>query len=65
LLGIASVILGLSGWEIARLWLYLLGSALLILIGMQLFISWILMRALEELSQRDEMILKDIGNEYE
>jgi glycosyltransferase involved in cell wall biosynthesis len=58
--GVTSVILGLSGWEIARLWLYLLGSALLILIGMQLMISWVLMRALEELSQREVRAKNDL-----
>jgi len=60
-LGVISIVLGISGWEIARLWLYLLGSALFALIGIQLLISWILMRVLEELSQRDSMILKDKG----
>lgn len=60
-LGITSIVLGMGGWEIARLWLYLLGSALFVLIGVQLLISWILMRVLEELSQRDSLILKDKG----
>jgi len=45
--------LGLRGWEVARLWLYLVGSALLILVGMQLVISWVLMRTLQELSDRE------------
>lgn len=49
----ASLALGMNGWEIARLWLYLLGSAMLILVGVQLGIYWILMRVLEELSQRE------------
>ncbi len=57
LLGLVSIILGMNGWDIARLWLYLLGSAMLILIGIQLIIYYILMRVLEELSQR-EMITK-------
>jgi hypothetical protein len=52
MVGAASLSLGVRGWEIARLWLYLLGSALLILIGVQLLISWVLTRVLEELSQR-------------
>jgi len=51
--GMLSVILGINGWEIARLWLYLLGSAMLILVGIQLVIYWILMRVLDELSQRE------------
>jgi len=61
MLGMVSLLLGVSGWEIARLWLYLLGSAMLILVGMQLMIYWILMRVLEELSQRDGLALKDLG----
>jgi len=52
-LGSASFLLGLRGWEIGRLWLYLLGSALLLLIGVQLIIYWILVRVLEELNQRE------------
>ncbi|UCF29069.1 MAG: glycosyltransferase family 2 protein, partial [Chloroflexota bacterium] len=61
LLGGVSIYLGVNGWEIARLWLYLLGSAMFILIGVQLVIYWILMRVLEELSQRGEMTKKDMG----
>jgi hypothetical protein len=61
LLGGASTILGVNGWEISRLWLYMLGSAMFILVGVQLIIYWILMRVLEELSQRGEMTRKDMG----
>jgi glycosyltransferase involved in cell wall biosynthesis len=57
LLGVAlagvALTLGVSGWDIARLWLYLVGSALLILVGVQLVISWIVMKTLDELSQRE------------
>ena len=62
LLGGISTILGVNGWEIARLWLYLLGSAMFILVGVQLIIYWILMRVLEELSQREAMTKKDMGS---
>jgi glycosyltransferase involved in cell wall biosynthesis len=59
--GLVSVFLGMrSGWPIARLWLYLLGSAMLILIGVQLVVSWVVMRALEELSQRDAQVATDM-----
>jgi len=58
---VISLGLGASGWEIARLWLYLLGSALMILIGIQLVISWVLMRVLEELSQRGGMVQQDLA----
>ena len=59
-LGIGSLLLGLQGWEISRLWLYLLGGAMLILVGMQLIISWILLRVLDELSQREMLIEQDL-----
>ena len=61
LLGGVSTFLGVNGWEISRLWLYLMGSAMFILVGIQLIIYWILMRVLEELSQRGEMTRKDMG----
>jgi len=38
-----------------------MGSAMFILVGIQLIIYWILMRVLEELSQRGEMTRKDMG----
>ena len=59
-IAILSLLLGLNGWEIERLWLYLVGSAMLILTGVQLVIYWILMRALAELSQRDLVIRQDL-----
>ena len=51
-----------KGWEIARLWLYLTGSAMFLLVGIQLVIYWILLRVLDELSQREVLIQKDMGN---
>jgi glycosyltransferase involved in cell wall biosynthesis len=62
LLGGVSTILGVNGWDIDRLWLYLLGSAMFVLVGIQLIIYWILMRVLEELSQRGELTKKDMGS---
>ena len=60
-LGVVSVILGLNGWAIARLWLYLLGSAMLFLVGVQLIIYWVLLRVLDELSQRELLVNQDMG----
>jgi hypothetical protein len=54
----------LQGWEVARLWLYLMGSATMVLIGIQLSSSWLLMRVLDELSQREMQVLNDKGNGY-
>ncbi len=61
-LGVGSLSLGVSGWAIERLWLYLLGSAMLTLIGVQLVIYWILLRVLEELGQREMLTKKDMGS---
>jgi hypothetical protein len=60
-LGAVSLILGVNGWEVSRLWLYLLGSAMFFLVGIQLIIYWVLMRVLEELSQREVLTRKDLG----
>jgi hypothetical protein len=62
LLGVASLFLGFRGWDLARLWLYMLASAMLILTGIQLLIYWIQLRALEELSQRDALVIKDMNS---
>jgi glycosyltransferase involved in cell wall biosynthesis len=63
LMTIISLVLGLNGWEIQRLWFYLLGSALVFLIGMQLSIYWLLLRVLEELSKREVLTRQDMGLE--
>jgi glycosyltransferase involved in cell wall biosynthesis len=63
ILGIVSLILGLNGWDISRIWLYLLGSAMLVLIGLQLGIYWILMRVLDEINQREILVKMDMGAE--
>jgi hypothetical protein len=64
-IGIAAATLGGSGWDIARLWLYLLGSAMFILMGVQLMIYWILMRVLETLSQREILRTNDLRSDFE
>jgi hypothetical protein len=56
----ASLTLALSGWDITRLWLWLLGAAMFVLAGLQLCISWVLMRVLEELSQRDRLVAAEL-----
>lgn len=58
---VIAIVLGVQGWEISRLWLYLLGSAMFFLVGVQLIIYWILMRVLEQLSQREVLTRKDMG----
>jgi len=62
-IAIVALILGVNGWDIDRLWFYLLGSAMLFLAGIQLFVYWLLLRILEELSQREIMTKHDLGLE--
>lgn len=52
-LAILALTLGAYGWAIERLWLYLVVSALLLLVGLQLVLSWVLMRALEQVVERE------------
>lgn len=52
IISVISLILGFSGWEITRLWFYLVGSATFILVGSQLFTYWILIMVLDELSHQ-------------
>lgn len=59
----AALVLGLRGWDITRTWLWLLGGALGVLVGLQLAISWVLMRVLEELSMRDARTQADLDGQ--
>ena len=60
ILGVVSLILGIQGWEITRLWFWQLGSALFLLAGVQFVLFWILIRVMTALSIRDERIKKDM-----
>jgi glycosyltransferase involved in cell wall biosynthesis len=57
---IVSVTLSLSGWDITRLWFYMLTSAMMMLVGMELVIYWILLRVLDELSRREVQTEQDM-----
>jgi hypothetical protein len=61
LIGVVSLALGLGGWEIERLWFYMLGSAMIFLVGVQLVIYWLLLRVLDELNQREVLTKQDMG----
>ena len=60
-IGLVSFTLALNDWPITRLWLYLLGGTMFTLLGIQLFIYWIIIRVLEELSQRDALVNEEMG----
>ncbi len=62
-LATSALVLGSAGWELSRLWLWLLGSALFILVGLQLTISWVVARVLQALAERESLILRDLEEE--
>lgn len=49
----ASLTLALRGWPIERVWLYLTGSAMMMLVGLQLGMAWLMGSVLRELSDRE------------
>jgi hypothetical protein len=59
--GLVSFFMGLNGWSIDRLWLYFLAATMLILQGLQLLVYWIIVRVLEELSQREFKAQDDLA----
>jgi hypothetical protein len=62
-LAATAMALGSAGWEMSRLWLWLLGSALFFLVGIQLLISWIVARVLETLAEREDLINREMSDE--
>ena len=60
-LATASVALGLNGWSIERLWLYLLAGVMLILVGAQLGLFWVIIRVLDGLRDRRLHVQTDQG----
>ena len=63
LTGVITLLLSLSGWPVDRVWLWQLLAAMATLVGLQLLISWFIMRALEELSQREARVAGDLRRE--
>jgi glycosyltransferase involved in cell wall biosynthesis len=64
-LALGSLVLGTRGWPMDRLWFWMLFAAMSTIVGLQLLISWFIMRILEQLSQRDKLVEKDMrGNGY-
>ena len=60
-IGVTALGLGIQGWDIGRLWFYMVGSAMIFLVGVSLVVYWLLLRILEELSQREALTTQDIG----
>jgi hypothetical protein len=61
LFALVSLILALDAWPIDRLWLYLLTGTMLVMMGLQLVLFWVITRVLEELSQREALAQADLG----
>jgi hypothetical protein len=60
-IGLIAPALAVGGWDIGRLWFYMVCSALVFLVGIQLVVYWLLLRILEELSQREILTKQDRG----
>ncbi len=60
LLGLFDLWAALHAWAMSRLWLYLLGSAMAILLGTELIVFWIIIAVLETLHHRDAAIISDM-----
>ena len=60
-IALVALLIGAGSWEIGRLWFYMVGSALIFLVGVQLVVYWLLLRILEELSQREMLTKQDMG----
>ncbi|NSW52283.1 MAG: glycosyltransferase family 2 protein [Anaerolineae bacterium] len=58
---VVSLALSFTGWDVARLWLYLLGGALINLVGIQLVIYWLLITVLDQLRQREVVVAADLA----
>jgi len=63
-IGLGALVLGANDWAIGRLWFYMVCSALIFLVGVQLVVYWLLLRILEELSQREILTKQDIGSSH-
>ena len=59
-LGVVSTVLALRGWPVERLWLYVLAGTMLVLVGIQLEVFWVIVRVLDELSHREALVQADL-----
>ncbi|HTP08961.1 MAG TPA: glycosyltransferase family 2 protein [Anaerolineae bacterium] len=57
------LVLALSGWTLAQMWLWMIAGAMATLIGLQLIVSRVIMNVLSDLSQRESKQSEDMrGN---
>lgn len=57
--GVALTLIAM-GWSLTQLWLWLLLGALLIVVGAQLGMSYLVIRVLDELAQREASVQRDL-----
>ena len=50
----------LGRWPMDRLWFWLLSGAMSMVLGLQLFVFWLIMRILDELSRREIEVAQDM-----
>ena len=62
-IGATSLGFSLDGWSIERLWLHLLGAAMLVLVGLQMAVFWVVVQVLGELSQREAQVTRDLAGQ--
>ena len=60
IVGLTSLALGVSGWAMERLWFWLLGAAMCLILGIQLTVFGVMTRVLAELSRREFEIDRDL-----
>lgn len=58
---VISLVLGSQGWDITRLWFYMVAAAMLFLMGVQFVVYWVLINVLDELSQREVKLANDLN----
>lgn len=58
--GLGSFAIGIAGWPVERIWLYLTAAAAATLMGMQLSVFWMIMRILKELVERQSLVQMDL-----
>jgi glycosyltransferase involved in cell wall biosynthesis len=61
-IGLGALGFALAGTPVERLWLYYLGSAGFVLIGITLVIAWVQMQVLQTLSEREQLVRNDLGS---
>lgn len=59
-IGIASLVLGVNGWSLQRLWIYYLASACFTLMGVQMVIGWVQVQVLDTLRIREDLAASDL-----